>query len=183
MTRTSKTDPLRIASVDIGAGRGKIGVTFAPGKNDRSYGGLWARDLDADLEAIVDFGAKALVTLLEQQELARLAITRLGLEAERRGLEWHHLPIRDVSVPDAEFEAKWPAAAHRLRARLEAGGNVVVHCRGGLGRAGMISARLLVELGCDPERAMARVRAVRPGAIETPKQEEWVRTGPGLLRV
>ena len=42
----------------------------------------------------------------------------------------------------------------------------------------MIAARLLVETGIDPESAMARVRSVRPRAIETPAQEDWVRQGP-----
>ena len=121
---------------------------------------------------IADWGARALVTLLEPQELAWLAITRLGAEVERRGLEWLHLPIRDVSVPGPEFEAMWPAASERLRAYLDAGEN-----SGGLGRAGMISARLLVETGVDPDVAMARVRAARRGAIETPDQEHWVRMG------
>jgi ADP-ribosyl-[dinitrogen reductase] hydrolase len=115
---------------------------------------------------------------LEPQELAWLAITRLGAEVERRGMEWLHLPIRDVSVPGPEFEAKWPAASERLRAHLDAGENIVVHCRGGLGRAGMISARLLVETGIDPEVAMARVRTARRGAIETLEQGHWVRIGP-----
>jgi hypothetical protein len=45
-------------------------VTFAPGKNDgRSFGGSCARDLDKDLDAIAAWGAKAVVTLLEPQEL------------------------------------------------------------------------------------------------------------------
>jgi protein-tyrosine phosphatase len=56
-----------------------------------------------------------------------------------------------------------------------------MHCRGGLGRAGMISARLLVESGVEPTAAMERVRAARPGAIETPRQEEWVRTGLSIV--
>jgi hypothetical protein len=41
----------------------------------------------------------------------------------------------------------------------------------------MISARLLVESGVEPDEAMTRVRAARPGAIETPSQQSWVRTG------
>ena len=53
MIRTSETDPIVVAEVEVGKGRGKIGVTLAPGKNDgRSFGGTWARDLDKDLDAI-----------------------------------------------------------------------------------------------------------------------------------
>ena len=99
MIRTSETDPIHVAEVDVGTGRGKIGVTFAPGKNDRhSSQGPWARDLDKDLDAIAAWGAKAVVTLLEPQELGWLAITRLGAEVERRGIAWVHMPIPDVSM-------------------------------------------------------------------------------------
>ena len=158
---------------------GKIGVTFAPGKHDREFpSGPWARDLATDLDAIVAWPARALVTLIEPHEFSLLGIPRLGDEARRRGLEWLHLPIRDVSTPDRAFVAAWPIHSETLRGRLAAGENIVVHCRGGLGRAGMIAARLLVETGIDPESAMARVRSVRPRAIETPAQEDWVRQGP-----
>jgi len=51
---------------------------------------------------------------------------------------------------------------------------VLIHCTGGLGRSGMIAARLLVELGEEPRLAMQRVRAARPGAIETAAQEAYV---------
>jgi ADP-ribosyl-[dinitrogen reductase] hydrolase len=78
---------------------------------------------------------------------------------------------------DAAFEADWPMHSRRFRDLLDNGQNILAHCRGGLGRAGMISARLLVESGVEPDEAMTRVRAAPPGAIETPRQEAWARTG------
>ena len=54
------------------------------------------------------------------------------------------------------------------------GESVVVHCRGGLGRTGLIAVRLLVELGESPVSALVRVRAARPGAVETVEQEKYV---------
>ncbi|MDQ0323699.1 protein-tyrosine phosphatase [Pararhizobium capsulatum DSM 1112] len=59
-------------------------------------------------------------------------------------------------------------------ALVRSGRDVVVHCRGGLGRAGTIGARLLIELGMEPATAIRQVRAVRPGAIETSDQEDYV---------
>ena len=78
-----------------------------------------------------------------------------------------HPPIPAERTPGPDFEAEWPAASDRLRSRLDAGENILVHCCGGLGRSGMVAARLLAESGVDAEEAIARVRAVRPGAIET----------------
>jgi hypothetical protein len=86
-----------------------------------------------------------------------------------------HLPIVDVSIPDEQFEREWVVAGEELRSILRRRLDVLVHCRGGLGRAGTIAARLLIELGMEPTKAIERVRAVRPGAIETPDQERFVR--------
>ena len=56
-----------------------------------------------------------------------------------------------------------------------AGSNVLVHCKGGLGRAGVIACRLLIELGMKPSEAIVAVRNVRPGAIETAAQLDYAR--------
>jgi ADP-ribosyl-[dinitrogen reductase] hydrolase len=66
-------------------------------------------------------------------------------------------------------------AGEELRSILRGKLDVLIHCRGGLGRAGTIAARLLIELGIEPKKATASVRAARPGAIETSEQEEFVR--------
>jgi len=176
--RTSKTHPLNIAEVRMDGADGRIGVTLAPGKCDpNSMSGGWARDLALDLDAIETWEAGTIVTLIEPHEFELLKIPTLGEAVRERGMEWLHLPIRDVDIPNAEFEAAWPRHSARLRARLKAGENVLIHCRGGQGRAGMIAARLLAEDGLAPAAAIARVRAARPGAIETPKQEACVIKG------
>ena len=176
MRRTSLTHPLQIAAVTVGAELGRIGITFCPGKYDRqAMTGFWDRDLEIDLDAIRDWGAAAVVTLLEPKELTLLRVERLGEGVIRRNIRWFHLPIVDVSVPDENFEQDWTMAGEELRSMLRRRLDVLVHCRGGLGRAGTIAARLLIELGTKPEEAIANVRAVRPGAIETADQEEFVR--------
>lgn len=182
--KTSETHPLQIASVEAGSGRGRIGITFAPGKQDPdAWTGSWKRDLATDLDVIAASKAKILVTLLEDREMEDLHIAELGTEVRRRNIQWLHLPIRDVSAPSDHFEAEWPAQSDRLRSMLISGETIVIHCKGGLGRAGMISARLLVELGDDPEVAIAKVRAARgPRAIETKAQENWVKVGPTHTR-
>jgi protein-tyrosine phosphatase len=175
MKRTSVTDPLLIASVTVAPEFGRIGITFCPGKKDpRRMSGEWDRDLELDLEAIRDWGAVAVVTLLEPEEFEYLKVQNLGEEVLRRGMQWFHLPIADGATPNSGFEDTWASAGQRLRSLLRGGFDVLVHCRGGLGRAGTIAARLLVELGVEPATAVARVRSARPSAIETSAQEAFV---------
>jgi ADP-ribosyl-[dinitrogen reductase] hydrolase len=175
MQKTSLSHPLQIAVVTAGPEFGRVGITFCPGKYDqRSMSGYWDRDLSLDLDTIRNWGASAVVTLMETKELTLLRVECLGEEVLRRDLLWFHLPIVDVSIPDERFEQEWDVAGKELRSILRRRLDVLVHCRGGLGRAGTIAARLLVELGVEPTKAIASVRTVRPGAIETSDQEKFI---------
>ena len=79
MKRTSLTHPLQIAAVSAGPNFGRVGITFCPGKYDRhAMTGEWDRDLALDLDRIRDWGAAAVVTILEPKELALLKVERLG---------------------------------------------------------------------------------------------------------
>jgi ADP-ribosylglycohydrolase/protein-tyrosine phosphatase len=175
--KTSESGPLRIDPVPMDGVRGRIGLTFCPGKKQMdSTTGPWDRDLDADLKVIQSFGAAALVTLMEDDELQEVKVSpeRLRTRVTAHWMEWHHLPIQDVHTPNGHFEDLWVYSGLRLRKLLIQGRNIVIHCRGGLGRTGMIAARLLVELGLEPVEAIRRIRAARPGSIETRDQEKHV---------
>lgn len=175
MRRTSLTHPLEIATIPTGPGFGRVGITFCPGKYDpKAMTGYWDRDLDLDLDAIRAWGAAAVVTLVESAELVVLRAEGLGDGVRRRNMEWFHLPIVDVSIPDSQFEDEWPVVGEKIKTILRSGRDVLVHCRGGLGRAGTIAARLLVELGMRPAEAIKEIRLARPGAIETAAQERYI---------
>jgi len=161
--------PLKIFSIRLPDSSAAIGISECPGKRDR--------DLTADLDAIAASGASLVLTLIEKSEMERLGVAGIGEAVFERGMRWRHLPIRDFNAPGSLFETAWVnGGGHEARAVLRKGGRVHVHCRGGIGRAGTISARLLVELGIfTPEDAIDMVRSARPGAIETLDQERHVR--------
>jgi protein-tyrosine phosphatase len=174
--RTSQSDPLQISRVPTPTA-GALGLTLCPGKRDpHAMTGAWDRDLDMDLKAIRDWPAQVLVTLIEDHEFDLLNVPDLGERAVDFGLQWYHLPIVDTSVPDARFESAWPTAGEELRAALHNGDNVVIHCRGGLGRTGLVACRLLIELGMAPEDALNAVREDRPGRVENAPQERYVKS-------
>jgi protein-tyrosine phosphatase len=174
---TSLTHPIRVDVVPVGGLPGRLGLTFAPGKRISSTFSrvVWDRDLDVDLEAMrTEFGTDVLVPLLEDHEFALLGIPDLVARAEALGMRVRRFPIRDVSVPRPEEGAAFRALVDELHALLGAGQNATVHCRGGLGRTGLVAASVLVRAGVAAADAMARVRLVRPGAIETRAQERYV---------
>lgn len=173
MARTSATHPLHINELQLA--EGALGLTFCPGKKGESvYGEPWERDLETDLDVIRKWGASTVVTLMESHELESLGVPDLGDSVARRGMMWIHAPIVDVSVPDKDFERRWNGVQGDIRRSLSDSGKVAIHCRGGLGRTGLVAARILVEEGCDAREAIKRVRQARPGAIETQAQEDYV---------
>lgn len=176
MSRTSQTHPLRIDPVR--AGNGLIGVTFCPGKRQPdAMTGSWARDLEMDLDAIVAWGATHLVTLIEPFEFEQLEVPNLGERAQAKGLTWHHAPIVDDAIPDERFQTAWPRISPILRQALANGERVVIHCKGGLGRAGTVACQLMLEQdpGLYPLQALEQVRQARPGAVYVQEQEDYLR--------
>ncbi len=179
MIRTSRSHPLRIDEVAIDGMDGRIGITFCPGKIQKSaLSGPWERDLNADINVIKAWGATTWVNLLTRKEMVRLGIGDLEKVLGESGasIRYFHLPIEDTCIPDAEFERRWTNEGMEIRYDLLNGGKLLVHCKGGLGRSGTIAARLLVEMGQDPDVAIGRVRQARPGAIENDLQESHVRS-------
>ena len=115
----------------------------------------------ADVAALRDWQADLVLTLLEEMP------PDLGAALARAGIAQRHFPIVDYGVPTGD----WAALSTDLRRILAVGGRVVIHCRAGCGRTGMIALRLMLEAG--EADALARLRAVRPCAIETDAQMAW----------
>ena len=170
----SQSSPLIIAEVCFGENQGRLGLTLCPGKKDHAYG--WDRDLAEDLRIIRKWGTGTVLTLVEDHEFQLLDVLSLGDDVLAMGMSWFHLPIRDVDVPDDRFEAKWLTVGPQIHRQIDGGERVLIHCRGGIGRTGLVAALILVERGCPPRDAIHRVRAVRRGAIETRAQENYVLT-------
>lgn len=171
-SKNSENSPLHIAEVRLEHGGGSLGLTICPGKKDA--GRNWNRDLSQDLQVIRAWGATTVLSLIEDHEFRLLGVESLANDVHALGMHWVHLPIVDVSVPDCRFEDAWACDGPELHDRLDAGEKILIHCRGGLGRTGLVAGRILVERGCAPEKAIERIRLARPHAIETSEQEHYV---------
>ena len=94
------------------------------------------------------------------------------LLAQEEGLQYLNLPVEDMCAPEVDTMKQCVAFVDQT---LLAGSAVAVHCRAGYGRPGTMLAAYLVSQGHPAGDAMALVRLLRPGSIETVEQEQAVK--------
>jgi protein-tyrosine phosphatase len=175
---TSESDPIQVDFLpedEVGT-PGRLGMTFAPGMWAGSVGGRWERDLAADMRALEEeHEANVLVSLMEKHEYRGYQIPELLEKDTIGGIEILRFAIKDMGVPQEAESERFQTFVKYVVQRLEQGQNVVVHCRGGLGRTGTLAACVLVALRQHTAReAINAVRAARKGTVQTREQEDFV---------
>jgi predicted protein tyrosine phosphatase len=130
-------------------------------------------DYAADLAHLREWRPAIVLSLTTRIEMIQTGAEGLGQMMQESGARWVHLPITDYGVPDAAATAGWSAISADILRALSGGGRVLVHCKGGCGRSGMIALRLMIEAGEAPDNALKRLRGLRPCAIETEDQMAW----------
>lgn len=174
--RTSASHPLQVACVRGLPTHGLLGMTFAPGMRAPSaLGHAWLRDLDADLERLrTVHRADLLVSLMDRHEYGLLGVPDLLERAAAAGLETYDFAIATSSVPPPDLSTAFGALVAGVRSELDAGRNVVVQCRDGIGRSGLVTASVATTFGDSVQTALDRVRAVQPRAVEAPAQVAYL---------
>ncbi|ROV58672.1 phosphatase [Vibrio ponticus] len=146
--------------------QGALILTPCPGTKDAS--------LYESLEQLKQQGVLAIVTALDDRELAEKNVSQLGSLTKELGMQWFQLEIEDDCAPDGKFAAKWAEVAPTLHQIVEQGGKVAMHCMGGSGRTGLLAAHLLLERDWALADIVSQVQALRPGAFTKPVQVEYI---------
>ncbi|KAJ3409833.1 hypothetical protein HDV05_004186 [Chytridiales sp. JEL 0842] len=153
---------LRINVSDVPVLRGTHGnfaLSSCPGKKVRLQSGpvngraMINRDLDHDFARLSALGIKAVVCCLNDAELSFLGapLPKYLESAAKYNIRVLRIPIIEGSCPDTIAELE--PILDGIEEVLESGGNVLCHCRGGVGRAGI-------------RRSLK--------AIETARQEDYI---------
>jgi atypical dual specificity phosphatase len=87
------------------------------------------------------------------------------------GLLLFHVPMVDMEAPSQDDLDRCISAIARAHERDM---GVAVHCGAGLGRTGVVLACYFVTTGLSASNAIARVRRLRAGSVETDEQEQAV---------
>jgi len=127
--------------------------------------------LRKDLEYLYDQGIRVIIglTVLPLQECF----------LDEFGFLYHHIPMADFSPPTPEQIDKFVSSVEAARA---GGRRVAVHCLAGLGRTGTMIACYLVHQGRTAREAIAEIRRLRPGSVETVTQETAIEEYERRLR-
>jgi len=151
-----------------GPWRGKLAVASRP------RGGDW---LDDEISGWQKAGLDVVVSLLENQEAAHFELNHEGDVAESKGIRFVSFPIPDRGVPASTRDAL--SLFTTIAAALEEGKNIVVHCRQGIGRSGLIATGVLLASGMGVDKALEVVGAARGEATpETHAQLRWIKGLP-----
>jgi ADP-ribosyl-[dinitrogen reductase] hydrolase len=173
--RTSETHPLIINWVESPSFTGKIGITLCPGKfQPISWSGGWNRDLQTDISTIVETGSTTVITLIEDNEIRELKVPNLGKAVVDHGLKWIHLPIEDTTAPTLEWIKNLKIFQYTIVDSLNDGDSIVIHCKGGLSRAGTLCCIILSWFGINADSAVKLVRKKRSFNCINQKQQKFL---------
>ena len=133
------------------------------------------RQIEAAVREWAGAGVEAVVTLMEEPEIARICPGFLDA-LDRHGLESLRFPIPDFGAPAPAEADAFCALVFEARERLARGGAILAHCNAGLGRTAVFLASLLKGCGL-PGDAVEEIRRIYvPDAMRGDVQETFVRS-------
>ena len=112
---------------------------------------------------------------MEEREIEEFVGESIGDVAAKFDLKKYiHFPLPDMSYPSEEIQKGWLELVDELASYVQGGNKVVIHCKAGKGRTGMLVACVLITLGAERKKVVSLVRDIRPGTIQTWQQEKYV---------
>ena len=134
--------------------------------------GEWIVD---EFRGIRDFGIDRVVSLLEAMEQEDVGLADEVSLCRQHGMRYTSFPIADRDVPQHRSDAL--ALIETLHSHIVTGEHIVVHCRAGIGRTGMIACALLMRAGRSAAEALQEVSLARGTPVpDTAEQIEWIRS-------
>jgi protein-tyrosine phosphatase len=143
---------------------GRLGILLRP------RGGDW---LDDEMRSWMNAGVDVVVSLLMPDEVMEFDLRKEGESCKNQGMEFLSFGIPDRGVPASRREAC--ELLMRIDGFLAAGRGMVIHCRQGIGRSGLMAGCLLILWGAKPSDAVTQISRQRGCETpETAEQRTWL---------
>lgn len=144
----------------------KLILTPCPGTKNIS--------LQSALQQLKGYGAKAVITLMTEDELKGLSLSQIGNTVKSLGMSWFHLPIEDDQTPNFNFIELWQTAGPAIHRLLENQKSIAIHCKGGSGRSGLVAAQIMLERGEALDKVIKRIQKIRPNAFKLAAHQQYI---------
>ena len=132
------------------------------------------RHLQDDIQTILDKGITDIMVLMQTSEFRKYRVPQLLEEYTKHGLTVHHHVLEDGTVPSLH---QLFHCIKSMKSVISAGGRLLVHCYGGLGRTCLVVSTFLMSIdqSMSPEyviQLMRDKRGVR--AVQTVRQYNMI---------
>ena len=129
--------------------------------------------IEEEFAGIAKEGINLVVSLLEKKEEYSVGLSREEELCKANDMDFMSYPIPDMGLPDSV--RGYRDVVKTIYKKVHSGASVVVHCRAGIGRTGIVTTGVLLRSGMDPEESFKLVSESRGIRVpDTEEQREWV---------
>jgi protein-tyrosine phosphatase len=157
---TNRVEVFRIDSI----GKGCLAIMAHPASTG---------SVASTISEIAALGFHQVVSLLEPAEAEVLGLAQEAELVTAQSMKFVSFAIPDMGLPACSED--FMRLAQLLFTEIEAGTYTLIHCRGGIGRSGLLAAAVLLQGGKDVQAAFAQVSLMRGRRVpETAQQGDWL---------
>lgn len=107
-----------------------------------------------------EYNISHICTLLQPHEIYRFNLTNYLELCEKSGINLILFPIKDEMIP--ENKEKFNEIIEILLSEITAGKNILIHCKHGKGRTGLMAAAILIKMGYSKDEALEILKKSKP---------------------
>lgn len=121
------------------------------------------------------------VSLLSPEEISIHGLKNQEETYRKVGLDYLNFPITDFSTPTDKDS--FVSLVQELSTKIEAGKNIVIHCKAGVGRSSLLAGAILIYFGYDVKKVFEYIAKYRGVKVpDKQSQVKWLITHKFLFR-